>query len=116
MQRDLAVYLIDIQQCLEELAVFVKSKTLSDYQHEAMLRRAIEREFTIIGEVMRRILHHFPESAARIEDARKIANFRNVIVHEYNLLDDAQIWNIATDAAPVLKLQIDRWLGELDQA
>jgi len=37
-------------------------------------------------------------------------------VHEYNLLDDAQIWNIATDAAPVLKLQIDRWLGELDQA
>ena len=57
-----------------------------------------------------------PCCAARIEDARKIANFRNVIVHEYNLLDDAQIWNIATDAAPVLKLQIDRWLGELDQA
>jgi len=43
MQRDLAVYLIDIQQCLEELAVFVKSKTLSDYQHEAMLRRAHRR-------------------------------------------------------------------------
>lgn len=81
-----------------------------------MLHRAIEREFTIIGEVMRRILHHFPETAARIEDARKIADFRNVIVHEYNLLDDAKMWNLATDAAPILKLQIDSWLAELDQA
>ncbi len=116
MQRDLGVYLIDIQQCLEELATFVQGKTLSDYQREAMLRRAIEREFTIIGEVMRRILHHFPESAARIENARKIANFRNVIVHEYNLLDDAKIWDNATCAAPILKQQIDGWLAELDQA
>ena len=116
MQRDLAVYLIDIQQCLDELAIFVKGKTLSDYQHETMLHRAIEREFTIIGEVMRRILHHFPECAARIEDARKIADFRNVIVHEYHLLDDAKIWGIATNAAPVLKQQIDLWLKELDQA
>jgi uncharacterized protein with HEPN domain len=115
MQRDLAVYLIDIQQCLEELEVFVKDKALSDYQHEPMLRRAIEREFTIIGEIMRRILHHFPETAARIEDARKIANFRNVIVHEYNLLDDVELWNNATVSAPILKLQIDHWLAELDQ-
>jgi len=29
MQRDLAVYLIDIQQCLDELAIFVKGKTLT---------------------------------------------------------------------------------------
>jgi len=50
-----------------------------------------------------------------IDDARKIANFRNIIVHEYNLLDDAKIWNNATVSAPVLKQQINRWLAELDQ-
>jgi len=114
MRRDLAVYLIDIQQCLDELALFSSGKQLSDYRTDALLRRAIEREFSIIGEVMRRILHHFPEAASRIEDARSIADFRNVIVHEYNTLDDAKMWNIVIHSAPVLKRQIDQWIIELE--
>jgi uncharacterized protein with HEPN domain len=113
MQRDLTVYLIDIHQCLEELALFVDGKTLADYRSDALLRRGIEREFTIIGEIMRRILHHFPETASRIQDARSIADFRNVIVHEYNLLDEAKIWNIATVSAPILKQRVGEWIAEL---
>jgi len=116
MRRDLAVYLVDIQQCLDELALFSAGKQLSDYQTDVLLRRAIERDFTIIGEVMRRILHHFPEARVRIEDAQAIADFRNVIVHEYNMLDGAKIWNIVIHSAPVLKRQIDEWVTELDQA
>ena len=116
MRRDLAVYLVDIQQCLDELALFSSGKQLSDYRTDVLLRRAIERDFTIIGEVMRRILHHFPETKVRIEDAQAIADFRNVIVHEYNMLDDAKIWNILIHSAPVLKRQIDEWISELDEA
>jgi len=116
MRRDLAVYLVDIQQCLDELALFSSGKQFSDYQADALLRRAVEREFSIIGEVMRRTLHHFPETQSRIESARSIADFRNVIVHEYNTLDDAKIWNIVIHSAPVLKRQIDEWILELDGA
>ncbi len=116
MQRDLAVYLVDIQQCLSEIEQFTTGKLLHDYRNNTMLRRAVEREFMIIGEAMRRILHHFPESADRIEKARSIANFRNIIVHEYHSLDDAKVWDILKSSTPVLKRQIDGWLAELDAA
>jgi uncharacterized protein with HEPN domain len=44
----------------------------------------VEREFIIIGEVMSRIIHKYPETRIRIDRARRIANFRNFLVHEYD--------------------------------
>ena len=115
MRRDLAVYLVDLQQCLEELVIFSAGKQLGDYRNDVLLRRAIERDFTVVGEIMRRILHHFPETQ-RIDHAQSIANFRNVIVHEYDVLDDVQIWNIVSQSAPILKQQVDDWIAELDRS
>jgi uncharacterized protein with HEPN domain len=115
MRRDLLVYLIHIQDALEELAIFIAGKKLADYQKEALLRRGVEREFSIMGEAMRRILHHFPETKSRVDHARSIANFRNVIMHEYDELDDVEVWKIATHSAPLLKQQIDEWIHELER-
>jgi uncharacterized protein with HEPN domain len=50
-----------------------------------------------------------------LDDARKIANFRNILVHEYHALDQDKIWRIITVAAPILKQQVDGWLDELDR-
>ena len=106
----------DIQQALAEVDDFAKGKSLADYLADTQLRRAVEREFIIVGEVMSRIVHRFPETRARIDHARKIANFRHFLVHEYDEVDDHLVWDIVTRSAPVLKSQIDGWAAELDRA
>lgn len=76
MRHSLRKYLADIEQALAELNEFSEGKTLADYQANTQLRRAVEREFIIIGEVMARIIHRFPETRSRIEHGRRIINFR----------------------------------------
>ena len=79
-----------------------------------MMQMAVERGFITVGEVMSRIIHYFPETKARIADARKIANFRNIVVHEYDAIDKDTIWEIITKSVPVLKSEVQVWLDELD--
>jgi uncharacterized protein with HEPN domain len=45
----------------------------------------------------------------------KIADFRNVIVHQYHDVDDAYVWKTAKDSLPILSQQIDAWADELDK-
>jgi len=48
----------------------------NDYLNDKMLRRAVEREFEIIGEAMNRIIGLDPD--IKISGSRQIINMRNV--------------------------------------
>jgi len=109
------MYLRDISDALAELEEYTSGKGKADYLGDRQLRRAVERVFEIAGEAMAKMIHRFPESGARIDNARRIANFRNVIAHEYRNVDDALVWDIVSRSAPVLKAQIDAWMAELDR-
>ena len=52
MQLEHAKYLYDIQYASGLLAEFVQGKTWQDYEANAMLRAAAERQFEIIGEAL----------------------------------------------------------------
>jgi uncharacterized protein with HEPN domain len=114
MRRDLKVYLWDLRQALAEIETFIADKTFDDYQTERMLQRAVERDFILIGEILSRILHHFPETKGRIDSAREITGFRNILVHEYDRIKDDVVWKIITTSVPNLKIQVDAWLLKLD--
>ena len=113
MQRELKVYLWDLQKALGEIELFTAGKTLDDYRSERILQLAMEREFITIGEVISKIIQHFPETKTRIDHARKIANFRNILVHEYHRIRDEEVWQILTVSVPILKRQVSSWLDEL---
>ena len=49
MRLDVAKYLFDVHSAATTLAGFVDGKCWEDYQADAMLRAAVERQFEIIG-------------------------------------------------------------------
>ena len=74
MRIEALKYLYDIRQAAVLLDVFLVGKTFADYQRDAMLRAAVEREFTIIGEAVSQLAKVDQELASRITNYRRQKN------------------------------------------
>lgn len=97
---------------MERIARFVVGKTFEDYANDELLRSAVERQFEIIGEAMIRLMKVEPSFAEQITGYRKIAGFRNALIHGYDSIDDITSWNIIADKLPALRRELERLLGE----
>lgn len=71
-----------------------------------MLRRAIEREFEIIGEAMKHI--NYIDNKAPISSKRQIIDMRNRVIHGYDKIDDGIIWGTIVRHLPKLKEEVKR--------
>jgi len=87
---------------------FSNNKDFNEYKSNKLLRRGIERELEIIGEATNRILKIDPN--IEIDDARRIVNLRNMVIHGYDLIDDVVIWGIISKDIPNLKVQVEKLL------
>ena len=94
------------------IASFTENKSFDDYRSDIMLRSAVERQFEIIGEAVRRLRDLSPQLADRIPEYRRFIAFRNVIAHGYDALDDKLIWQAVKEK--LTKLQ-DQALGILEE-
>jgi len=101
---------------IRDAAAFIRDvangKSLFDYNADRVLRQAIERNFEIIGEAIKRLAQHDAETAARIDDYRQIIAFRNILVHRYDALDYDAVWRIIHEDLPKLVTEIDGLLGD----
>jgi uncharacterized protein with HEPN domain len=94
--------LLDVREAGESILQHTSGKTLSEYSADRFFRRAVEREFEIIGEALRRIEQRDPPAAARISELRLIIDFRNRIIHGYDTVDDAVVWGVIETHLPSL--------------
>jgi uncharacterized protein with HEPN domain len=51
-RRSREAYLWDIADSCRAILEYVQNSNLSDFQHNRMLRRAVERELSIVGEAV----------------------------------------------------------------
>ncbi len=107
--------LYDIQHAAELLAQFTAGKTFSDYQREPMLRLALERGLTIIGEALSKFAKLDAALAVRISEHRSIIAFRNILVHAYAEVDDLIVWGIVETELPLLRQEAADLLREAEQ-
>ncbi len=110
MRLESKKYLFDIQQAARGIVEFVKNKDLSQYEADAMLRAAVERQFEIIGEALRRLLQEDAPTAARISEHARIIAFRNILVHGYADIDDRIVWGIVESNLPTLLREVESLL------
>jgi uncharacterized protein with HEPN domain len=83
--------LYDIDEAIDSInSYLVGKKDFSVYQKDKQLRRAIKRELEIIGEAANKMLQINPE--IKIENARRIVDLRNSVIHGYDKVDDVIVW------------------------
>jgi uncharacterized protein with HEPN domain len=109
MQLEIQKYLFDIQSSIDSINEYLGDKRdFNTYLSNKLLRRGIERELEIIGEAANRILKI--DSSIPIDNARKIVDLRNWVIHGYDKIDDVIIWSIISRQLPLLKKQVETLL------
>ena len=93
---------------------FLGSKTLDDYEQDALTVAAVERQFQIIGEALYQLRNYDEETAALVDDVNRIIAFRHMLVHAYDKVDDTIVWDAVTTKVPKLLIVIDNALNGAD--
>ncbi|WP_322779953.1 DUF86 domain-containing protein [Frankia sp. Cas4] len=112
MPPDPRKYLWDAANAAELARGFAHGQTFADYQTNAMLRAAVEREFEILGEALNQLSKAAPDLAATIPELSRIVAFRNILIHGYATVDDALVWQVLQDKLPELEQVIRRMLAK----
>jgi uncharacterized protein with HEPN domain len=109
--RDIKAYYYDVLESIKHIFQFLDSfniKTFDEYQANILVKSAVERKLEIIGEAINRVFKM--DSTLPITDYRKIIDTRNFIIHQYDFVDDAQVWGILEKHLLVLKQQVENYL------
>jgi len=79
---------------------------------DRLLRSAVERELSIVGEALYQLHRILPQLAERVDNWREIIRFRHVLVHGYSMLDMDMIWDAVHDDLPDLIVNLEQLLSE----
>ena len=109
MEIEIRKYLHDIKESIESINSYLgENRNFTDYQNNKMLRRAIEREFEIIGEAMK-MLANIDENIP-ITSKQQIIGMRNRVIHGYDKIDDELVWGTIVKHLPTLQLEVSNLL------
>lgn len=110
MERSVNKTLEDIRNAILEVESFFDTRPMrfDVYLSDVCLRRAVERNITIIGEAMNRLLRLAPD--IEITAARRIVDTRNYVIHGYDSVTDDIMWGIVMRHLPLLKAEIEQML------
>ena len=107
--RDLSAYLQDILEACNSIEDVMSGVSSEEYRSKRAVRSAVEREFIIIGEALRRVSALDETLFSSISNSRAIVDFRNLLAHDYGAVDDDAVFGLVYSDLIVLKAEV----GEL---
>ena len=95
------LYVLHIQERIERIEeIATQDRAAFDTSH--ILQDAVIRNFEVIGEAVKRLspalTDRYPETPWR-----RVAGFRDVLIHNYMGVDLDEVWNVITKELPGLK-------------
>ncbi len=112
MRRNVLKLLEDIRVAATSIREYTQGLAEADYLENKLIRRAVEREFEIIGEALRRLSSSHPDVSAQVTEIAQIIGFRNVLAHGYDAVADQRVWQAVTTEVPVLLAEVQTLMEE----
>ena len=109
MTRDVSAYLQDVLEACTAIEDVMSGVSVEEYRTKRAVRSAVEREFIIIGEALRRVSALDERVFHAISNSRAIVDFRNMLAHDYGAVDDDAVFGLVYSDLIVLKAEV----GEL---
>ncbi|HAM37899.1 MAG: hypothetical protein A2474_07280 [Elusimicrobia bacterium RIFOXYC2_FULL_34_12] len=106
-KRNYQIFLKDIKDCTHKILEYVKDKSFSAFINDNMLVDAVMKNLMIIGEAVKKVPEEIRKKHKEIE-WKKIAGFRDILIHHYFEIDNDVLWDIIRNKIPELKKQIDK--------
>ena len=108
MRRE-ELYLCDILEAAANIAEDIAGIDRQEFQANRMVRDAVARNLTVIGEACARVSPGLSERYPEIPWPDVVA-FRNILVHAYFGVDWDIVWQAASEDAPKLAREVKRIL------
>lgn len=106
MRPEALKLLVDIRDASSDIKEFVHGMDLAQYRHDTKCRAAVERKFEVIGEACTRLRDRFSDHFEKMDAGPQIIGFRNRLIHGYDNVDDAIVWDVVTRKLPELEKQV----------
>lgn len=100
MSRD-DTYLVDMLESAKIALDYILGKTWDDFFNDIQCQDAVVRRIEIIGEAARRLSQDTRDRHPQIP-WREITSMRNLVIHEYDVVDINQVWDTVTNKLPPL--------------
>lgn len=107
MLHDIRKLCFDILKAIAEIHDFTKGIDLDQYRKSRVVKLAVERDYEIIGEALKRMQIRFESEFLHITDGRKIIDFRNLLAHAYDDIADEIVWDITNFNLTTLQSEIE---------
>ena len=114
--RDLSAYLQDILEACNSIEDVMSGVSLEEYRSKRAVRSAVEREFIIIGEALRRVSALDETLFSSISNSRAIVDFRNLLAHDYGAVDDDAVFGLVYSDLIELKVEVGELLDDCHDA
>lgn len=108
-----SVYLRDILQRIDLIAEFTQPGQ-EDFLQSSKTQESTIRCFEVIGEIIKRLDAELLEHQPQIQ-WRRFAGFRDVLIHQYNMIDLETVWDIVQHDLPALKTAVQALLDGLTE-
>ena len=106
MNPEARTFAQDILEHANLIQTLIADKTFEDYTNDWVIRAAVERQFSIIGEAMNGLARHDAYAAKQITAYPRIIAFRNILIHRYSQVDHEIVWDITQSYLPTLLTEV----------
>lgn len=103
----------DIVKYAQNVKVIISGISFEEFTKDIRIYYSVMKNIEVIGEAANMLTRHFREIHAELP-WRQIVSMRNVLVHGYAQVSDADLWQTATNDIQPLCEQVQRYLSDTD--
>jgi uncharacterized protein with HEPN domain len=102
--KDDNLYFIHIMERIERIESYIQGGR-EEFLRSKLVQDAVIRNFEVIGEAAKRVSQRSRDKYQAVP-WKRIAGFRDILIHQYEGVELEKIWNILVRELPKVKLEI----------